>query len=151
MCAVDARLGDVIIVESRHVGGSRRTAEVVDVLGRGRFRVRWSDGRETIFAPGPDAIVEHRAVTGPMEHHTRLDLAVHEDDEHCHAEVTLVTPTLRMVGHGESRRHPDDPRVPMIGEELAIARALTALADKLQLAARAAIEDHESRPLHLLR
>ena len=58
-------VGDVIVVAAHRVGEPERTAEIVEVLGdagRPHFRVRWDDGRETIFYPGSDAIVRH-AVT----------------------------------------------------------------------------------------
>jgi rRNA processing protein Gar1 len=58
-------VGDVVVVAAHRVGEPERIAEIVEVLGdagRPHFRVRWDDGRETIFYPGSDAIVR-RAVT----------------------------------------------------------------------------------------
>lgn len=51
---MEARPGDRIVVESEQVGTPAREGEVVEVLrgSRGvRLRVRWSDGRETIYTP----------------------------------------------------------------------------------------------------
>ncbi len=42
------------------LGGIERVAEVLDVVGehgRPPYRVRWSDGREVIYYPGPGARV----------------------------------------------------------------------------------------------
>ncbi|HEX2031731.1 MAG TPA: DUF1918 domain-containing protein [Actinomycetota bacterium] len=51
---MDAKAGDRIVVESEQVGTPAREGEVLEVL-RGasgpRLRVRWSDGRETVYTP----------------------------------------------------------------------------------------------------
>jgi hypothetical protein len=55
---MEAQKGDRITVESNKVGGGTRTGEVVEVTpGRGgdHYRVRWDDGRETIYFPSGDA------------------------------------------------------------------------------------------------
>ena len=52
--------GDEIVVAGHSVGAAPRTAVVLEVLGEsghGRFRVRWEDDHESIFAPGEDAVV----------------------------------------------------------------------------------------------
>jgi Domain of unknown function (DUF1918) len=57
---VHAKNGDRIVVESAHVGQARREGEVVEVLrdnGQEHYRVRWSDGHETIYFPQSDARV----------------------------------------------------------------------------------------------
>jgi hypothetical protein len=54
------RKRDRIWLDSRAVGGARRTGEVLETLGtpgRPRYRVRWDDGHESIVAPGSDARV----------------------------------------------------------------------------------------------
>jgi hypothetical protein len=51
-------VGDLVVVESRRVGGGRRKGEIVEVLveaGRERCRVRWEDGRETDLYLGSSA------------------------------------------------------------------------------------------------
>ena len=60
---MQASTGDRIVVESAHVGQARREGEVVEVLGdngREHYRVRWSDGHETIYFPQSDARVVTR-------------------------------------------------------------------------------------------
>jgi len=53
-------MGDRIIVEGSKVGQGRRAGEIVEVIdapGPRHFRVRWSDGHESIFFPSSDARV----------------------------------------------------------------------------------------------
>lgn len=61
--AVIARQGDRIVVESVHLDAGRRSGEVLEVLGDGEtrhYRVRWQDGHESVYFPGPDARVADR-------------------------------------------------------------------------------------------
>jgi len=68
----------------------------------------------------------------------RLYLA--EDDDHTHAKATLRTRDGESLhAEGSARRNPADALVPEIGEELAVARALHALAARLTDAAVADI------------
>lgn len=61
--------GDRLIIKGHYVGEPDHDAEVLAVDapdGTPPWRVRWSDdGREGLFFPGPDAVVEH------FEHPTR--------------------------------------------------------------------------------
>lgn len=55
-----AQVGDEIVVNARNLGGPVRKGEVLDVrpgAKREHFVVRWEDGHESIFFPGPDAHV----------------------------------------------------------------------------------------------
>ena len=57
-----AEVGDLIVVAGHHVGESRRIAEIVEVLGElpnERYRVRWDDGRESVYFPSSDATIKH--------------------------------------------------------------------------------------------
>jgi hypothetical protein len=154
---MDQPVGDRLIVHSNRVGQPPRQGEIVEVIGGGRggtrYRVRWADGRESIVLPGSDAVVkgspEHRPA-GPETRTVAVELRVEEDSEHCEAIATMRTSTDVFTGSGRARRNPADPMVPMIGEELAIARSLGDLAAKLEKAANRAIASHESRPLHLI-
>jgi hypothetical protein len=54
------RAGDIVEIHGHHVGESARTGEVLEVIGapgHQHFRVRWEDGRESIFYPSNDAII----------------------------------------------------------------------------------------------
>lgn len=58
-----AEVGDTIIVEGQQVDHPRRRGEVLEVIRRGgeeHYRVRWDDGHESLFFPGPDAHVAER-------------------------------------------------------------------------------------------
>ena len=58
-----ARQGDRIVVESVHLDVGRRSGEVLEVLGDGEtrhYRVRWQDGHESVYFPGPDARLADR-------------------------------------------------------------------------------------------
>ena len=49
-----ARKGDRIVVKAQRVGGSLREGEILEVVERElrvQYRVRWSDGHESLFAP----------------------------------------------------------------------------------------------------
>jgi len=53
-----ARKGDLIIVNPPRVGGPPRQGEIIEVIEgnlRVRYRVRWNDGHESLFAPGAGA------------------------------------------------------------------------------------------------
>ena len=53
--------GDLVIVEGHHVGESRRIGEILEVIGEAgheHYRVRWDDGRETVFYPSSDATIK---------------------------------------------------------------------------------------------
>lgn len=65
-----------------------------------------------------------------------VDIQLFEDDDHSSAKATLVTGSgsnLRrtVTGTGRTRRNPADMDVPEIGAEIAAARALRDLADRL--------------------
>lgn len=47
------------------------------------------------------------------------------------AHVTLSAGERRLNAHGSARRNPLDPDLPRVGEELALARALSSLAHEL--------------------
>jgi hypothetical protein len=56
-----AQVGDVIVVEGHRLGESRRMGEILEVLGEPdheHYRVRWDDGRETVFYPSSDARIQ---------------------------------------------------------------------------------------------
>jgi hypothetical protein len=57
-----AQVGDHVVVEALHIGGDRRVGIVTEVEhedGSPPYRVHWlSDGRTTLFYPGPEARIE---------------------------------------------------------------------------------------------
>jgi hypothetical protein len=55
-----ARQGDRIVIETTTLDTRRRSGEVIEVIGQGErehYRVRWVDGHESLFFPGPGARV----------------------------------------------------------------------------------------------
>jgi hypothetical protein len=47
--------GDRVVVEGSKVGGGRREGTLVETLGS-LIKVRWTDGGETIMAPGAGSV-----------------------------------------------------------------------------------------------
>lgn len=78
-----------------------------------------------------------------------ISVEISEDDHHTEALATVTVRGREFSGWGRARRNPSDPNVPLIGEELAIARALTDLSHHLVDAAAGAIEAYEGRPVDL--
>lgn len=55
---MSSKIGDRIVVESETVGTPTREGEIVEVIQGEvgvRYRVRWQDGRETVFTPSGGA------------------------------------------------------------------------------------------------
>jgi hypothetical protein len=53
-----AKTGDHIVIETAKLDTRRRHGDVLEVLGdqdNEHYRVRWDDGHESIYFPGPDA------------------------------------------------------------------------------------------------
>nr|ASV46735.1 hypothetical protein [uncultured bacterium] len=74
----------------------------------------------------------------------------HDDERRTHAEARLRTgERTDLRGQGAARRNPVDREVPGIGDELAVARALSDLAHRLLEAAAADIEQVTHRPARL--
>lgn len=79
-----------------------------------------------------------------------LEMRVVEAGAKTTADLTMVTATgTRLHGHGTARRHPADPEVPQIGDEIATARALFELGHKLLDTAASDLGERLHRPVHL--
>jgi hypothetical protein len=60
--AVKAAVGDRLVIKATRVDGAVRDGEVIEVRGADGvppYVVRWSDGHEGLFFPGPGAEVQH--------------------------------------------------------------------------------------------
>lgn len=79
-----------------------------------------------------------------------IEMTFEEDVDHTEARAAIVLRGARFTGFGRARRNPVDPNVPMVGEELAAARALSDLTHKLVDAAAGAISEREGRPAHVV-
>ena len=66
---------------------------------------------------------------------SRVEITFTEEGDQTRAEAVLDQGGERFYGVGQAKRAPGDPDVPVIGEELAAARALADLSHKLLEAA----------------
>ncbi|WP_406054710.1 DUF1876 domain-containing protein [Kribbella sp. NBC_00889] len=74
----------------------------------------------------------------------------HEDERTTHAEARLHTnDKTHLIGRGTARRNPNDTDIAEIGDELAVARALSSLAHALLDAATSDIEQITHEHIHL--
>lgn len=78
-----------------------------------------------------------------------ITVSLQESPERTDARALLVLGEKQFGGWGRARRNPADPDVPRIGEELAVARALSDLSHNLIEAAVAEIEAREGHQVHL--
>jgi hypothetical protein len=82
----------------------------------------------------------------------RVHIDFDEDDTHTHATATpRVRDDRPMTARGDAYRNPRDPNQPLVGEEIAAARALIDLGTQLLQTAAAQIEQVTSEPAHLVR
>jgi hypothetical protein len=79
-----------------------------------------------------------------------VDIYVDEKDGHTYAEARLHTGAdTHLVGIGRARLNPADRDIPEIGDELAAARALSDLGQRLLLTAAADIDAVSPEPVRL--
>jgi hypothetical protein len=85
-----------------------------------------------------------------MENNWTINLSFEEDDTRTAATATISAPgSPEIKGHGYARRNPEDRPAPLIGEEIAAARALSNLAHELLERAASDIETSTHRPAQL--
>jgi hypothetical protein len=75
-----------------------------------------------------------------------VELAFVEEGDRTRADAILQLRDKRFHGFGQAKRAPGDPSVPIVGEELAAARALSDLAHKLLDAAAERIDQFPTAP-----
>lgn len=85
----------------------------------------------------------------PEQKSLDIQISIAEDENRTEASASVGIGGTEHVGLGLARRYPDDPNVPMIGEELATARALMDLSHNLMEAAAKTLEDHIGHPVTL--
>jgi len=76
-----------------------------------------------------------------MEKDITLSLHISEDDTETVAHAVLDLRGDHFEAMGKAKRNPVDPPMPVIGEELAIARALNKLTNEVMTAAQDKIGD----------
>ena len=86
-----------------------------------------------------------------MESHPvwRLEIVFTEDERATRADVVLDVGGRHHHGWGRAKLDPTDEDVPVIGEEIAAARALIRLARQLLGAAEDDIEEIEQHPVQI--
>ena len=154
-----ASVGDRLVLASGVVDGAVRDGTVVELRhpdGTPPFMVEWSDtGDRSLVFPGPDARLLHEeesgragAVAEPIRATTwRVQITVTHDGPDTSAQAVLVAGDPGRTGAvGHAHRSPGDPSTPLVGEEVAVARALRQLADRLIDTAEDLIEDSTGRP-----
>lgn len=145
-----ARVGDRIVIDGHAVGTAPRRGMVLETAGS-QLRVRWDDGRTTLMTPGPDCRVDRSPARSMIERFgARVDLELTEHDGRCSARARFVTGHGVYEATGLSRCHPDDDNMPMVGEELAIGRALRDLSAQLLAEARHHVIEGDAPHAHLL-
>jgi hypothetical protein len=77
-----------------------------------------------------------------------IQVSFTENDERTKADARLEVGQQQWHGWGRARRNPIDPDIPAIGEELAVARALSDISHQLVDAAARRIEVFEGHPVH---
>jgi hypothetical protein len=138
-----ASVGDRIVVASTIVDQPPRDGRVVEVRhedGSPPYLVEWSDtGERTLVFPGPDAHVSPgadaagQAAGGTSADKTwsvRIRISEQGDDTTATAVLGVEGPQA-LDAVGRTHRNPDDPPSATIGDEVAVARALRLLADRL--------------------
>jgi Domain of unknown function (DUF1876) len=77
----------------------------------------------------------------------RVQIAFTEEADRTRADAILELASQRFHGFGQAKRAPEDPSVPVIGQDLAAARALSDLSHQLLQAAAERIEEFEGHPV----
>lgn len=81
-----------------------------------------------------------------------VEIDFDEDDAHTRAVArATVRDDKTLTTHGDAYRNPRDESRPLIGEEIAAARALIALGTELLQTAASQIEQVTHHPVHLAR
>lgn len=150
---MDFTAGDRIEVTSNVLGVQPRLGSVLASTGNGGLRVRWDDGHETVFFPASNCRVVASgdpAGAGLLRLGLHVDVNVVEEDDECRATATVATSRGPLRADGTAHRKPADPQIPMVGEELAIGRALVDLGEQLISAATADMSMPPSARAHLV-
>jgi hypothetical protein len=79
--------------------------------------------------------------------HVNIEFTEHAD--RTRADAILELASQKFHGFGQAKRAPEDPSVPVIGQDLAAARALSELSQQLIQAAAERIEPLAGHPVKL--
>ncbi len=150
---MEAHVGDHVVVEGAKVGAGRRRGEVMEIVpgaAGDRLRVRWEGvDHETVLAPGPDLRIEAAGGAAVDRRSLHIDISLTEDADHCEAVARVRLRDREFSGWGRAQRNPADPEMPVVGEDLAVARALSEVSHQLVVAAADSLEAAIGRPVAL--
>jgi len=169
-----ARVGDRIILAAEHIDQPTRDGEVLEVRGDDGgppYLVRWSDGHTGLIFPGPGTVLrlgapddnEAPAQDGPTHEGAHsgpvayvrewtVRVSILESGDDTQASVVLLADAPGpLSARGESHRSAGDDPVATIGDEVAVARALRHLADRLVETAENAIGARTGEEAHVRR
>ena len=76
-----------------------------------------------------------------------VNISFTEEGDRTRADAILELASQKFHGFGQAKRAPEDPSVPVIGQDLAAARALSDLSHQLLEAAAERIESFEGHPV----
>jgi hypothetical protein len=83
------------------------------------------------------------------DHVWQVNITFTEEDNRTRADAVLELASQRFHGFGQAKKSPEDPSVPVVGQDLAAARALSHLSHHLVDAAAERIEAFEGHPVKL--
>ena len=146
-----ARPGDRLVLAAPHTSEATRDGEVLEARGPDGgppFLIRWEDGHEGLFYPGPGALLrvgsdtpDEAPATAPVAppaqtrdpvREWQVRVSIFERGDETDANVVLFSDAPQhLTASGHTRRSTSDIQVPEIGDEVAVARALRRLADLL--------------------
>ncbi len=148
-----AAVGDRIVMAGEQVDRPTRDGEIIEVRGLDGappFLVQWSDGHSGLIYPGPGSVLRVQSADGSdaqgatrqpdavepvlsatAAHQWTVRISVFEGDDTTARAVLVADPLDEVRGTGVSHRRAQDPPRPLIGDEVAVARALRHLADQL--------------------
>jgi hypothetical protein len=79
----------------------------------------------------------------------QVSITFTEDGDRTRADAVLELASSRFHGFGQAKRAPADARIPVVGQDLAAARALSQLSHQLLDAAAERVETAEGHPVKL--
>jgi hypothetical protein len=147
-----AKPGDRIIIAPPRIETPVREGEILETRGPDGtppFLVLWTDGHEGLLFPGPGSILQLGAAGAAQEsepatppptaepprahvHDWQVRISIFGSGDDTDVQAVLLSDTPEhLTAQGHSHRSARDQGVPEIGDEVAVARALRALADRL--------------------
>ena len=170
---MEAAVGDRIVVAATDLGGHMRDGEIIKVGNHAAppYLVHWfDDGRETLSSPvlmrSQSSRITRAGASGRRSDRWFVRRTRNHTPSTCEELARGFVPfragcrdygtrspsygcPTALDNRGETRRNPSDVDVPEIGDEVAAARALRRLADRLLGVASDDIEMIEAHEVHL--